>query len=318
MLIGLGIGLCLLFVVVLNSTGFKVLWCPYFCTLSWLWGFPLNSHSDSLGLCRSFSCNPWQAYWNSGKVSGREVFYNLLIKPVFSGPIYWKCFCPPPWVEGPPPHSIPNVLLTVFWGFVLVETGRLGAGVGQKSPPLSGTRFQYYSWGVDLCYGEGSRKVIPLLFFPFHQGEGGIFLRSSPWALSGAPGGKRVQNCGAFLWLGPQVFLTHTSLHSVSSNLSQLLVKQSHPYRSSDFCCLSLDAPVSPDFRVWFTLNLHFCDGPEKGHWFSVCPAFSCCKDGNGVFQDFYTSEWKPEVCKLKWIPFFPIRLADLRLIVLK
>lgn len=49
-------------------------------------GLPLYSHSESLGLFRSYRCNPLEAYWSGSNVWGREVFYNL-IKSIFGGPV---------------------------------------------------------------------------------------------------------------------------------------------------------------------------------------------------------------------------------------
>ena len=124
--------------------------------------------------------------------------------------------------------------------------------------------------GLYLCYSSHLHPP------PLPQGDEGIFLRSSPWEPSGVPGGKRPRNCGALLWLGPQVFFTHTNPHSASSNSSQLLVKLSGP---------TLTAPVASVVSLWMHLSLQIsgCGLPwnfnsvmdlRKVHWFSVHPAF--------------------------------------------
>ena len=95
--------------------------------------------------------------------------------------------------------------------------------------------------GLYLCYSSHLHPP------PLPQGDEGIFLRSSPWEPSGVPGGKRPRNCGALLWLGPQVFFTHTNPHSASSNSSQLLVKLSGP---------TLTAPVASVVSLWMHLSL--------------------------------------------------------------
>lgn len=82
---------------------------------------------------------------------------------------------------------------------------------------------------------------------------------------------ETLQNWGGALWqLGPQVFLSHTSPYSASSNSSQLLVKLSGhtligPLTSVVSLWMHLSLQIS---RVWFTLKLKFCD--EKSLIFSL------------------------------------------------
>lgn len=101
---------------------------------------------------------------------------------------------------------------------------------------------------------------------------------------------ETLQNWGALWWLGPQVFLSHTSPYSASSNSSQLLVKLSGhtligPLTSVVSLWMHLSLQIS---RVWFTLKLKFCNGSKKSHWFSACPDFPCKKM---VFSKLFTCQ---------------------------
>lgn len=80
-------------------------------------------------------------------------------------------------------------------------------------------------------------------------------------------------------------FYTQISSHKDSSNSSELPLKCWHQLMASAVSALikqilvvTVDSPVSPDFRVVFALQHQFSDAFKKSHWLSVCSAFACMK----------------------------------------
>lgn len=111
---------------------------------------------------------------------GDGKFYNL-IKFIFGGPVSSTCFSPSslsirlsPILHSPCP-------INYISGGGFSWDRKVRGWLWWKCPPPSGVQFQYCPWRVRLYYGEGSRRVISLLFFPSppsaslsHGGGGGF------------------------------------------------------------------------------------------------------------------------------------------------
>ena len=83
-----------------------------------------------------------------------------------------------------------------------------------------------------------------------------------------------------------EISYSHTRAFSVSSNWSALPFGVPSSFCSHSFCSrsgnhgyASLDASVSPDFKVMFALWPQFSDGSKEKLDFSVCSVYFCCKD---------------------------------------
>ena len=75
---------------------------------------------------------------------------------------------------------------------------------------------------------------------------------------------------------------------------------------------VTLNSPVSPDFRVTLSLQLQFSDGSKTSYWFSLlCSAFSCCKETIEDFEPHYMPELKPEVFNLFLIVLLTLVLCQ-------
>lgn len=160
------------------------------------------------------------------------MFYSRLIKSPFLLGLSFECglhecFCPSFWVKGPSspnpsPFAMSSALLLVC--FVLCNTGRLGTGIGWKSPPPGGVRFQY----LPLESSFTVKKNLEGLHYCFSSNLPSRATKgSSSWQPSEIFFGKRSQNYGRIPLMAetPHISLCHIHRYSASSNSSQLLVK---------------------------------------------------------------------------------------------
>ena len=140
-----------------------------------------------------------------------------------------------------------------------------------------------------------------VITLPFPLPESWVFLRSSLWEPGQFPGGKACEKVGPPKKWPSEMSYSHTCAHSISSNCSTLsfsvpssLCSHSFCSRSGNLGYASLDASVSPDFKMMFALWPQY--GSKENLDFSVCSAYFCCKDRCDIFQVLYILELKPEV----------------------